>query len=91
VAAFAVAVPDMPQEAEVMAAVVARAGAVIDASGLARFVNDHNPHYMVPRYIDVVDELPLTPTGKVQKYRLQQRGVTPSAWDRDASGFVLRR
>jgi crotonobetaine/carnitine-CoA ligase len=39
----------------------------------------------VPRYVDVLAELPLTPTGKVEKFRLRQRGLTPSAWDRQAT------
>jgi carnitine-CoA ligase len=34
----------------------------------------------VPRYVEVVDALPRTATGKVEKYLLRQRGVTPSSW-----------
>ena len=45
--------------------------------------------YMVPRYVDVLDALPLTPTEKVEKYRLQERGVTATTWDRDASAEEL--
>jgi crotonobetaine/carnitine-CoA ligase len=40
--------------------------------------------YMTPRYVDVVDALPVTPTEKVEKYRLLERGVTPTTWDRGA-------
>ena len=36
----------------------------------------------IPRYIDLVGELPRTENGKVQKYKLRERGVTPTCWDR---------
>ena len=54
-------------------------------------MNDHAPYYMVPRYVEFVEELPRTPTGKVQKYLLKQRGVTEGTWDRDQAGFSARR
>lgn len=31
------------------------------------------PKYMRPRHIRVVDDIPRTPTNKVEKYRLRQR------------------
>ena len=42
-------------------------------------------------YIEFLDELPHTPTGRVQKYKLRERGVTETTWDREAAGFVVRR
>ena len=39
---------------------------------------------MVPRYVEVLDALPRTPTEKVEKYRLAERGVTAATWDREA-------
>jgi crotonobetaine/carnitine-CoA ligase len=30
-------------------------------------------------------ELPTTESGKVQKYKLRERGVTEKTWDREAS------
>jgi len=32
----------------------------------------------------VMDELPRTENGKVQKYRLRERGVTAATWERPA-------
>ena len=46
---------------------------------------------MVPRYVDVSDEIPKTPTGKMEKYRLRERGVTATTWDRVAAGVRLNR
>ena len=58
---------------------------------LARHVNDNAPYFIVPRYIEFSDDLPHTPTGRVQKFVLRERGLTPETWDREASGFVLER
>ncbi len=71
-------------EDEVMAAVVARPGASLDADALWRFCEPRLPYFAVPRFIDIVDELPRTENGKVQKFRLRERGVTPGTHDRGA-------
>ena len=66
-------------EDEVMAALVARPGRRIDAAALANFCETRLPYFAIPRYIDVVEELPCTENGKVQKYVLRERGITASA------------
>ena len=43
------------------------------------------PYFAVPRYLEFVHELPATESGKVQKYKLRERGVTERTWDREAS------
>lgn len=49
------------------------------------------PHYMVPRYLELVDELPRSITNKVQKKLLRDRGATPDeVWDREAAGVSVR-
>jgi carnitine-CoA ligase len=82
-AAFAVAAE--VAEDEVMAAVVARPGRIIDMSGLAAHCERQLPYFAVPRYLDVVDALPVTETGKVAKTVLRERGITPATWDRTQS------
>jgi crotonobetaine/carnitine-CoA ligase len=69
-------------EDEVMAAVVAAPGCRIDCAALASFCESRLPKFAVPRYIDVLAELPRTENGKVQKYKLRERGVTAASWDR---------
>ena len=32
-------------------------------------------HYKVPRYVQVVDEFPMTVTGKVQKFKLREQAI----------------
>ena len=65
-----------------MAAIVLRDGAAVEPAELARFCEARLPHFAVPRYIDLVADLPRTENGKVQKYKLRERGVTPTCWDR---------
>jgi len=72
-------------EEEVMAALVARPGEALDPAELARFCATRLPYFAIPRFIDVVADLPRTENGKVQKYKLRERGVTASAWDRQAA------
>jgi crotonobetaine/carnitine-CoA ligase len=35
--------------------------------------------------------LPTTPTDKVEKFRLQQQGITADTWDREKAGIRIRR
>jgi crotonobetaine/carnitine-CoA ligase len=69
-------------EDEVMAALVARAGTQIDPVEVLAFCESRLPHFAVPRYLDLVADLPRTENGKVQKYRLRERGVSAATWDR---------
>jgi crotonobetaine/carnitine-CoA ligase len=66
-------------EDEVMAALVPRPGSAIDPAALAEFCATRLPYFAIPGFIDVVDDLPRTENGKVQKYRLRELGVTASA------------
>jgi crotonobetaine/carnitine-CoA ligase len=42
------------------------------------------PRFAVPRYIELVEDLPRNAVGRVLKYVLRERGVTPQTWDREA-------
>jgi crotonobetaine/carnitine-CoA ligase len=69
-------------EDEVMAAVIAREGVVLDLVDLWTFCDQRLPRFAVPRYFERVDHLPRTANGKVQKFVLRERGVTPGTQDR---------
>jgi crotonobetaine/carnitine-CoA ligase len=45
----------------------------------------------VPRFVEFVPALPRTENGKVQKFKLRERGRTGSTWDREAAGVRLKR
>ena len=65
-----------------MAAVTTRPGQVLDPADLARHCESRLPYFAVPRYVDVLADLPRTENGKVQKYKLRERGVSARTWDR---------
>jgi carnitine-CoA ligase len=78
-----IAVPSELGEDEVMACVVPREGAPFEPAELVAFCAGSWP--LSPRYVELIRELPLTPSGKVEKYRLRDRGVTAATWDREGS------
>jgi crotonobetaine/carnitine-CoA ligase len=90
-AAFGVPSEELESEQEIMLDVILKPGQALQAVELARFINDNAPYFFVPRYIHFVDALPYTPTNKVQKFRLRERGVTPTTWDARAAGFKAER
>ncbi len=78
-------------EQEVRAVIVPRPGESLDPEALVRFLEPRMAYFMVPRYIDVVSELPKTPTGKIQKFPLREQGLCDTTWDREAAGVTLKR
>ena len=89
--AAAVAVASDEGEDEVLVAVSLADGARLDPEDLIRFLLPRMAHFMVPRYVRVVDELPKTPTQKVQKHVLRTEGLTADTWDRAAAGIEVKR
>ena len=91
VAAHGIPSAEMAYEDEVKICVVADHDATLTAEELATHIMHNAPYFVVPRYIEFVDELPHTPTGRVQKFKLRERGLTSQTWDRDRAGFVVER
>lgn len=79
----AVPVKSEMSEDEIKIVVVPRPGVAIDPSDLARWCADRMAYFMVPRFIEIREELPKTPTGKVEKHKLRER--SPDLWDRERS------
>jgi carnitine-CoA ligase len=78
-------VPSELGEEEVMAAVVPEPDAALDPAEMLRFCEPRLAAFAIPRYVELVDELPLTENGKVRKAVLRQRGVGARAYDREAT------
>lgn len=78
-------------EDEVMAAIVPREGTALDPVELLRFCAPRMAYFAVPRYLEFMAALPSTENGKVQKFKLRERGITAQTWDREAAGFQLQR
>jgi crotonobetaine/carnitine-CoA ligase len=75
------AVPNPLGDDFVMAAVVESEPGSVRPSGLIADIAGRLPYFAVPRFVDVVDELPKTSTQKVRKEVLRARGVSPATWD----------
>jgi acyl-CoA synthetase (AMP-forming)/AMP-acid ligase II len=78
-------------EDEVMAAIVRQADSALGEVDLIRFCEPRMPYFAVPRFVEFCDALPATENGKIQKYKLRERGVTPRTWDREAAGIRISR
>ncbi|WIW89491.1 AMP-binding protein [Sphingobium sp. V4] len=63
----------------------------IDFGDLVRHLDGRLPYFMIPRFFERIDELPRTPTMKVQKFLLKERPAGPAHWDREAVGITLNR
>lgn len=73
-------------EDEVMASLVLKAESLPVApdfhAQLLAYCEQRLPYFAVPRYFDLLEDLPRTANGKVQKFRLHEQGITASTWDR---------
>jgi carnitine-CoA ligase len=76
-------VPSELGEDDVMIAVQAKPGRTIDLKGLMGHCAENMAYFMVPRYVDIVDEIPRTETLRIIKTGLKKRGFTQFTWDRE--------
>ncbi len=84
-------VPSEDSEDEVKVCVIMGEGEQLTELELAEYLGENLPHFVVPRYIEIMDELPVTPTGRIQKHELRARGVTRQTWDAAAAGWTPQR
>jgi carnitine-CoA ligase len=56
-------------------------GESLDVASLVDWLRSQVAHFMVPRYIQIRSELPMTPSQRVQKYLLQAEGVAGADYD----------
>ena len=71
-----IGVPDERYGEELMAWVRTREGAdPLDADAVREFCQGKLAHYKVPKYVHVVDDFPMTVTGKVRKIEMREAAV----------------
>jgi fatty-acyl-CoA synthase len=70
-----IGVPDERYGEELMAWVKPRPGADLEPEALRAYCQGRIAHFKVPRYVKLVDEFPMTVTGKVQKYKMREQSV----------------
>ncbi|MEC7875016.1 MAG: AMP-binding protein [Actinomycetota bacterium] len=72
-------------------AVLAVAGETPEPSEFLDWCVPRMPRHMVPRYLEFVDELDKTASGKIRKQAIRDAGVSSETWDREAVGYVVPR
>ena len=86
-----IGVPSPLGEEDVLAAVVLKPGEMLAPEALIEHLRPLMAHYMVPRYLRFVADLPRTPSARVQKHLLREAGIGADAWDREAAGIRIAR
>ena len=87
-----VAVPSELGEDEVKAYVTPRDGATVDPEQVVYWCAEHLAYFKVPRYWEVRDDLPRTPSLRVRKdvLRQEREDLIEGCYDREAAGIRLR-
>jgi crotonobetaine/carnitine-CoA ligase len=80
--AAAIPYPSPLGEDDVRVVATLRDGAELTPEEIVDYCLQRMPDFMVPRYVELLDELPRTPTGRVEKYRLREQELSPAAYDR---------
>ncbi len=89
--AAAIPVPSEHGEDEVMVVIAPVQGRSIVPEEIFAHLQTRLAHFMMPRYLRVVTELPKTPTSKVQKHLLREQGLTVDTLDLKHAGLTVRR
>jgi acyl-CoA synthetase (AMP-forming)/AMP-acid ligase II len=71
-----IGVPDERQGEVGMAYVVPRSGATVTPESIIAWCRGHMANYKVPRYVELVEALPMNASGKVTKFVLRERATT---------------
>jgi crotonobetaine/carnitine-CoA ligase len=82
----AIGVPAPLGEDDVLVAVIVDDRDGFDPGELLAFLEPRMPRFMLPRYVEVVDDLPRTEASmRVRKHELRNRGVGDATWDRETA------
>ena len=47
----------------------------LDAATVRAFATGKLAHYKIPRYVQIVDEFPMTVTGKIRKVEMREKSI----------------
>jgi crotonobetaine/carnitine-CoA ligase len=89
--AAAVGIPSELGEDDILVVVTLHPHATLDYVELLDFCAARMPYFCVPRYLEVLDDIPKNILGRIRKDVLRTRGLGVDAWDREAHGYMLTR
>ena len=70
-----IGVPDVKYGEEVMAWIIPKEGASITAEDIRSYCHGRISKHKIPRYIEFIDQYPMTASGKIQKYKLREQSM----------------
>ncbi|MDR3284085.1 MAG: AMP-binding protein [Treponema sp.] len=71
----AVGIPSKKYGEEIGAFIILKEGASISEKDIVDFCRDKISFFKIPKYVFFVDSFPITPSGKVQKFKLSELGL----------------
>jgi carnitine-CoA ligase len=89
--AAAIGIPSDLGEDDILVVVTLLPDTTVNFAELLDFCSGRMPYFCVPRYLEVLDEIPKNVIGRVRKDVLRSRGLGANAWDREAHGYVLSK
>ena len=89
-AAYAVKSSEYAED-EVMVSVALKPGEIVTPEELLDFCQDKMAYFMIPKYIDFINELPKSEVHRTLKQILKERGVTKTTFDREKEGYIIKR
>jgi len=85
-----VGVPGEIGDEDIKAFVVPKEGPITPEE-IVHWCEERLAYFKIPRYIEFLDELPLTAeVNRVERYKLKERGIG-NAWDRESAGYKIKR
>jgi crotonobetaine/carnitine-CoA ligase len=83
-------VPAALGDDDVKAWIVPEPGAEPDPTQLHEWFAENLPYFAVPRYVQLIEQLPVNALGRVQKFKLRELDGT-GAWDFEAQGLTIQK
>jgi crotonobetaine/carnitine-CoA ligase len=75
-------IPDPIMEEEIKVAIVLRPGLTVLPEEIILWCEPRLPKFMVPRYVEFMEQLPKSASEKIQKLVLKKQGITLGTWDK---------
>jgi carnitine-CoA ligase len=85
------ATPAGVREDDIKACLVLMPGEQLTPEDLFSFFTETLPYYAVPRYVEMMNELPVNAVGRVLKHKLRDEWDSPGTVDLHARGLVIER
>jgi carnitine-CoA ligase len=85
------AAPSELSEDEIKGCLVLRPGAAVEPAALFQYLKENLPYYAIPRYVQVMDELPANAVGRILKHKLRDDWNAVGTIDFQALGLTVEK